>query len=58
MGHGDEIIFADARFPSESFNANVIRADGLRVPELLDAILPLFEHFPTASERGVESHKI
>lgn len=43
MGHGDEIILADAHFPGETFNPNVIRADGLRIPDLLLAILPLFE---------------
>jgi L-fucose mutarotase len=43
MGHGDEIILADAHFPAESFNENVLRADGLRIPDLLNAILPLFE---------------
>lgn len=43
MGHGDEIILADAHFPGESFNHRVLRADGLRIPELLAAILPLFE---------------
>lgn len=43
MGHGDEIILADAHFPGETFNSNVIRADGLRIPALLDGILPLFE---------------
>ncbi|MGE9292406.1 MAG: L-fucose mutarotase [Puniceicoccales bacterium] len=43
MGHGDEIVLADAHFPGESFNDRVLRADGLRIPELLDAILPLFE---------------
>ena len=43
MGHGDEIILADAHFPGESFNNRVIRADGLGIAELLDAILPLFE---------------
>ncbi|MDR0902749.1 MAG: L-fucose mutarotase [Opitutaceae bacterium] len=43
MGHGDEIVLADAHFPGESFNARVLRADGLRIPALLDAILPLFE---------------
>jgi len=37
MGHGDEIILADAHFPGESFNHNVIRADGLRIPDLLGA---------------------
>lgn len=43
MGHGDEIVLADAHFPGDSFNANVLRADGLRIPALLDAILPLLE---------------
>ena len=43
MGHGDEIVLADAHFPGETFNDRVIRADGLRVPDLLKAILPLFE---------------
>jgi L-fucose mutarotase len=41
MGHGDEIVLADAHFPGESFNPRVLRADGLRIPALLDAILPL-----------------
>ena len=43
MGHGDEIVLADAHFPCETFNKNVLRADGLRIPDLLEAILPLFE---------------
>jgi L-fucose mutarotase len=43
MGHGDELILADAHFPAETFNSKVIRADGLRIPDLLAAILPLFE---------------
>lgn len=43
MGHGDEIVLADAHFPGETSNPNVLRADGLGVPALLDGILPLFE---------------
>lgn len=43
MGHGDEIVLADAHFPGETMNDLVLRADGLRIPDLLDAILPLFE---------------
>lgn len=43
MGHGDEIILADAHFPGDSFNNRVLRADGLGIPALLEAILPLFE---------------
>jgi len=42
MGHGDEIILADAHFPGDTFNSRVLRADGLRIPDLLDGILPLF----------------
>ena len=41
MGHGDEIILADAHFPGEKYNDYVIRADGLKIPDLLSAILPL-----------------
>lgn len=43
MGHGDAIVLADAHFPGESVGPEVIRADGLRIAPLLDAILPLFE---------------
>jgi L-fucose mutarotase len=41
MGHGDEIVLADAHFPGESLNKNIIRADGLMIRDLLKAILPL-----------------
>jgi L-fucose mutarotase len=43
MGHGDEIILADAHFPGHSFDTRILRADGLDVTTLLDGILPLFE---------------
>jgi len=42
MGHGDEVVLADAHFPAESVNVRVLRADGLRIADLLDAVLPLF----------------
>lgn len=42
MGHGDEIVLADAHFPGHSLGPPVLRADGLRVAPLLEAILPLF----------------
>ena len=42
MGHHDVIVFGDAHFPGESCNKNIIRADGLGINDLLDAILPLF----------------
>jgi L-fucose mutarotase len=41
MGHGDEIVLADAFFPGDSCNSRVIRADGIRIPALLDGILAL-----------------
>jgi len=43
MGHGDEIILADAHFPGHSVNPRILRADGLDVTTLLEGILPLFE---------------
>ena len=42
MGHGDELVLADAHFPGETYGQRVLRADGLRIADLLDAILPLF----------------
>jgi len=41
MGHGDEIVLADAFFPGDSVNSRVIRADGIGIPALLDGILAL-----------------
>ncbi len=41
MGHGDELVIADANFPAHRLGQRVIRADGHGVPELLDAILTL-----------------
>jgi len=41
MGHGDEIVIADANFPSESVGKRVIRADGIGGEAILDAILKM-----------------
>lgn len=43
MGHGDEIVLADAHFPGRTFNERVLRADGIGVDVLLRGIIPLFE---------------
>jgi L-fucose mutarotase len=43
MGHGDEIILADAHFPGHTLNARILRADGVSITMLLEGILPLFE---------------
>ena len=63
MGHGDEIILADAHFPGESFNSRVLRADGLRIPDLLEAILPLIEldtyvEYPLVMMAAVEGDQL
>ena len=42
MGHGDEIVIADRNFPAASVAQRLVRADGLDVPPLLDAILQVF----------------
>ena len=42
MGHGDEIVLADAHFPGDTYGKRVLRADGIKIPAMLDAILPLF----------------
>lgn len=42
MGHGEEIVLADADFPASTYSMRVIRADGTDVATLLAAILPLF----------------
>ncbi|XP_071985382.1 fucose mutarotase isoform X1 [Engystomops pustulosus] len=44
MGHGDEIVLADANFPVSSVSRSgpeLVRADGLGIPRLLEAILQL-----------------
>ncbi len=42
MGHGDEIVLADANFPAASHAQRLVRCDGHGIPELLDAVLELF----------------
>ena len=42
MGHGDEIVLANANFPAVSCAKKLIRLDGIRIIDLLDPILSLF----------------
>ena len=42
MGHGEEIVFADADFPAGAYSKKIIRMDGVRIETLLEAILPFF----------------
>ena len=53
MGHGDEIVFADANFPSSSIAKHTtlgeeIRIDGSGIPEILAAVMQLFPLDPVA----------
>ncbi len=41
MGHGDEILLADANFPGHHLHPRTVRADGLGIPDLLRSILTL-----------------
>ena len=43
MGHGDEIVIADAHFPGHSFNGRTIRADGIKAAKLLEGIVALMD---------------
>ena len=42
MGHGDSIVLVDANYPAAANAKRLVRADGHKMPELLDAILTLF----------------
>lgn len=42
MGHGDRLVLADAHFPGETYAKQTLRADGIRIADLLEGILPLF----------------
>nr|XP_003479636.1 fucose mutarotase isoform X1 [Cavia porcellus] len=67
MGHGDEIVLADANFPTSSVchcGPVEIRADGLGIPKLLEAVLKLLpldspavvmKLVPSDQERGLRT---
>ena len=45
MGHQDRLVLGDANFPAERYAKQgviVLRADGIRAPELLEAVLELY----------------
>lgn len=42
MGHGDELVIADANFPAETMARRLIRLPGVDGGQLLEALLPLF----------------
>ena len=42
MGHGDELVLADANFPAATNARRLVRADGHGVPDVLEAVLKFF----------------
>lgn len=42
MGHGDELVIADANFPAETLAKRFLRLPGIDGVSVLKAILPLF----------------
>ena len=42
MGHGDKLVLADANFPANSMNQNIIRLDGVNIDDATRAILSVF----------------
>ena len=42
MGHGEKIILADANFPANTSNDQVIRLDGVDIKDAASAILSVF----------------
>ena len=56
MGHGDEIVIADANFPSVTLAppGRLVRADGISAPRMVEAVasvLPLDDFVPAAAFR-------
>jgi len=54
MGHGDEIVIADANFPASANARRLVRADGVdavRVVRAIAQILPLDDFVPAAAFR-------
>ena len=39
MGHGDEIVLADAHFPAATHARRLVRLPGVAAPDVLDAVL-------------------
>lgn len=52
MGHGDEIVIADANFPATSCTDRLVRLDGISASDVVDAVLsvmPLDTYVETAA---------
>jgi L-fucose mutarotase len=58
MGHGDEIALVDANYPAEDHARRLVRADGLGLPAVLEAILTVLplDHAAPAILRTAEGN--
>jgi len=58
MGHGDEIVIADANFPADANAERIVRLDGVPGPRAVQAVasvLPLDDFVPEAAFRMEDS---
>ena len=53
MGHGDEIVIADANFPGESCARRLVRLDGIDAVRTLEAVLSILPLDSFAEERAM-----
>lgn len=53
MGHGDELVLADANFPADSNAQRIVRADGIDLETLLPAILKFLPIDTFVSEQAL-----
>ena len=63
MGHGDEIVIADANFPAEAVARRLIRVPGIDAVSLCEAILDVFpldaySRYPAAVMDLTDSDKL
>lgn len=59
MGHGDEVVIADANFPASANARRLIRLDGATGPRVVKAVvsvLPLDDFVPDAAFRMEDSN--
>ena len=57
MGHGDDIVIADANFPATALGARCHRLDGISATEVLEAVLRVLplDSFVAEIRRRVEA---
>ena len=56
MGHGDDIVIADANFPGASMGERLVRLDGISATKVVEAVLTIMplDDFVSDSARTME----